>query len=119
MNKDYTILFYDFEEFDPADINYKPIDRNDCNLDVEIRFNDERRCSGTIFTLKNIERILKEFEEERENYGDGECLNGKYFHCPDMIIVRKYYKEDVRSIIEDIISSGRVKTALKLLEENG
>lgn len=110
MQNDYSILFHDYEDFDPNDDHFKNIDPTNCNVDVEVVFNDGRRYSCTIITLKNLESLFRKFEN------DGECLNGKYFFCPDMIIVKNFNKPDVQLIIQDIVTSGRVESALKLLD---
>jgi hypothetical protein len=101
MPADYDIVFHDQSDLDPYN----------CNVDVEVHFRDGRRYSCTVFTLKNIERLFVKFNES------GEYLNGKYFYCPDMIVVCIFDKSVIKSIIDDIIKSNNVDIALKFLED--
>ena len=51
------------------------------NVDAEIVLPDNTRWSATFITLDAIKRIMDRWHDS------GEHMNGKYFVCPDLIIV--------------------------------
>jgi len=70
----------------------------DSNTDVQIKFADGRRYIGTFFTVANIQRIMKDYEDT------GECLHGMYFWCTDMIIVQNLKPETIEATVQEIIA---------------
>ena len=78
------------------------LNRHDDNVDVEIVLADSRVFSATFFTLKNIERLLLEYE------ATGECASGLYFWSQDMIIVSDLDEPTLRKTIDDLIGSGEL-----------
>jgi hypothetical protein len=44
-----------------------------CNVDVELRLADGSRWSATVFTLAEVDRVMRSWE------ASGEALGGRYF----------------------------------------
>lgn len=75
------------------------VNPNDDNVDIVVTLSDGRRFSGTFFTLKNVETLMKRWKES------GECLNGLYFFTPDCVIVKKLTQEIVEATVRDMIKN--------------
>jgi hypothetical protein len=70
---------------------YQVNDIDDDNIDLNIVLSDERVYFVTLFTLKNINRLMKKDNEV-------------YFWADSMLIVKNLQKETIRNTIIDIIS---------------
>ena len=76
------------------------------NEDLIISYKGQR-YSATVFTLENIKSIIDRYEVS------GECANGLYFYCPDLIIVKNLKRATILDTISSIISEGEIDLALK------
>jgi hypothetical protein len=76
------------------------------NEDIVILYKGQR-YSATVFTLANIKSLM-------ENYIiSGECANGLYFYCPDMIIVENLKRSTILETVSSIIAAGEIDQAFK------
>src|SRR5262245_46677367 len=69
------------------------------NIDIEVHFPNGERYSATVFTISNIQEIMRRHEKS------GECKNGLYFWCVDMIIVRSLTVENISTTVQDLLDS--------------
>jgi hypothetical protein len=76
------------------------------NEDIIISYKGQR-YSATVFTLENIKSIID------RHAVSGECANGLYFYCPDLIIVKNLKRATILDTISNIISEGEIDLALK------
>jgi len=76
------------------------------NEDIIISYKGQR-YSATVFTLENIKSIMERYSNS------GECANGLYFYCQDMIIVKNLKRTTILEAISNIISEGEIDLALK------
>jgi len=77
----------------------------DDNVDVEVIFENGEIYSVTLFTLKNIARLLKEYEVS------GECASGFYFWASDMVLVNDLKNETIKTVLDDLVETGEFKHA--------
>lgn len=82
------------------------------NIDVEVRFPDQRRYSASVFTLKNIQSLMTNYQET------GECNDGQYFWCSDLFIVRDLHETTILDAIRHLIQEDELHSAFKLLEND-
>ncbi|MGW8726296.1 hypothetical protein ACWGNF_09785 [Streptomyces sp. NPDC055808] len=68
-----------------------------CNVDVFVRLNDGSRWSATVFTLAEVERLMKTWA------GSGEALGGRYFWVSDGLIVRDPGIDSMTDVIAGLI----------------
>ena len=61
------------------------LDNEDDNVDIEIVFNNGKRYSGTVFTLKNIKSLMDKYKRTGEDCCDGLFFGG----CQDMLLVER------------------------------
>jgi hypothetical protein len=87
------------------------IDRENDNVDVEVHFPSGETYVATFFTLTNIQTL---FEKNRIT---GECKNGLYFQCPDMIIVEELTEDVVRETAQYLLENGEFEHAFLKIEE--
>jgi hypothetical protein len=86
------------------------MNEEDDNVDVEIVMNNGERYSGTIFTLKNIETLMKEYKQT------GECCKGLFFGgCKDLVIVERLNFEVIANIVESVFKEGEIETVFSRL----
>jgi hypothetical protein len=86
-----------------------PLDPENDNVDVEVRFETGEVFGATLFTLGNVAALLQKYRQS------GECLGGSYFWAADMIIVESLTREAVRAMVEDLIRTGEFETAFARL----
>lgn len=53
-----------------------------CNVDAEIHLADGSHWSSTIFTLAEVDRLIRSWE------ANGEAASGQYFFCADGLLAR-------------------------------
>ncbi|NLF06202.1 MAG: hypothetical protein GX593_14560 [Actinomycetales bacterium] len=83
------------------------------NVDVEIRLLDGSRWSATIFSLAEVDRLMKVWE------GTGEAAGGRCFWSPDGLIVREPGIRVMVDVITDLLASGEFDGAFhRLSDEN-
>ena len=88
----------------------EPLDPVTDNVDVEVRFPDGRRYSATYFTLENIALLMERYR------ATGECKDGLYLWCVDMVVIRRLTREQIASVVEDLIATGEFESAFSRLE---
>ncbi|MET8956354.1 hypothetical protein [Streptomyces sp. NPDC004533] len=81
-----------------------------CNVDVEVRLPDGSRWSATIFTLAEVDRLMKRWEET------GEAADGRCFWCSDGLIVRSPGVQGMVTVIAELLGSGEFDGAFHRLE---
>jgi len=70
------------------------------NVDVEVHFPNGECYVATFFTLTNIQFLFERYAKT------GECKNGLYFWCSDMIIVKKLTENIIHETIENLLNNG-------------
>lgn len=81
-------------------------DSNNSNEDIIVSYKGQR-YSATLFTLENIKSLMERYE------ATGECGNGSYFYCLDMVLVKNLRRTTILDAIDNIISEGEIDQALK------
>jgi hypothetical protein len=79
----------------PNDIN---IDND--NIDIYVTLENGKKYFATLFTIKNIEEIMKRHEQS------GESANGIYFWSANMCIVKSLDDDTINRSIQNMISDG-------------
>jgi hypothetical protein len=82
------------------------------NVDAEITLPDGTRWSATFLTLDEIRRIMDRWRSS------GECLDGKYFQCHDLVIVRQGGVPTMVETLQDIVINGGPRGVLAALGGN-
>ncbi|MFH9354953.1 hypothetical protein [Kitasatospora sp. NPDC017646] len=82
-----------------------------CNVDVEVRLPDGSRWSATIFTLAEVDRLMKGWEDT------GEAADGRYFWCSDGLIVQGPGIQGMVSVIAKLLASGEFDGAFHRLPD--
>lgn len=83
-----------------------------CNVDVEVRLAaDDSRWSATVFTLAEVERLMKRWSRT------GEELGGRYFWCSDGLIVRDAGIGNMTQVLVGLLDSGDLTQVLQRLDE--
>ncbi|MFI9387354.1 hypothetical protein [Kutzneria sp. NPDC052558] len=82
-----------------------------CDVDAEVRRPDGSRWSATIFTVAEVERLLAGWADS------GECLGGRYFWCPDGLIVREPGIDGMVRVIAHLHDSGAFPEVFRRLED--
>ncbi len=72
-------------------------DIKDDNTDVIVTFEDGSKFIATFFTYKNITSLVENYKRT------GECLNGKFFHATDMILIDRCSRDDIEQVIIHLI----------------
>lgn len=80
------------------------------NVDAEIKLPDGTRWSVTFMTLREISRIMDRWSETGENQG------GRYFQCPDLVIVREAGVSAMVGALEGILAMGGPDGILRRLD---
>ncbi|MBB1154625.1 MULTISPECIES: hypothetical protein [Amycolatopsis] len=76
------------------------------NIDVEVRCADGSRRSATMFTLDEVDRIMRRREST------GECAGGSYFAVPDGLIVREPGVPNMTAVLIALHDSGELTSHL-------
>ncbi|MBB2745193.1 UNVERIFIED_ORG: hypothetical protein FHR35_005042 [Microbispora rosea subsp. rosea] len=82
--------------------------------DATITLPDGTRRYATFTTLGAISGLMDRWQ------GTGECLNGRYFWCSDLVIIRKPGFVSMADAVRDMIAIGELESACSALpiEEN-
>ncbi|MEU5299229.1 hypothetical protein ACH4YO_01975 [Streptomyces noursei] len=80
------------------------------NVDVEVRLRDGSRWSATLFTVAQVEVLMKRWA------ASGEALGGCYFWCPDGLIVRDSGIGNMTRVLTGLIENGEFRQVLRRLE---
>ncbi|WP_326770353.1 hypothetical protein OG978_41955 (plasmid) [Streptomyces sp. NBC_01591] len=82
-----------------------------CNVDVEVHLPDGSRWSATIFTLAEVDRLMRKWE------GVGEAAGGRCFWCSDGLIVRDPGIQGIVGVIAKLLASGEFDGAFHRLSD--
>ena len=92
------------------DVSFLPNDGQDvetvCNVDVFVDLPDGSRWSATVFTLAEVERLMNLWAST------GEALAGRYFWCPDGLIVREPGTTAIVAVLAGLLESGELRKIL-------
>ncbi|MCM2421725.1 hypothetical protein [Streptomyces sp. RKAG293] len=80
------------------------------NVDAEVTLRDGSRWSATFLTMEEIARILERWSIT------GESLGGRYFHCPDLVIIRDPGVPAMVGVLREIFDKGELPLLLSKLE---
>jgi len=86
-------------------VGEKPLNPENDNTDVTVKFVSGESYSATFFTLENIKSL---FDKNKQT---GECDSGIYFYCVDMIIVEKLSPEIILQTVRNLVQNGELKNA--------
>nr|WSX53962.1 hypothetical protein OG409_36620 [Streptomyces sp. NBC_00974] len=82
------------------------------NVDVEVRLTaDDSRWSATVFTLAEVDRLMKRWSRT------GEELGGRYPWCSDGLIVRDADIGNMTQVLVGLLDSGALTQVLQRLDE--
>ncbi|MFC8583669.1 hypothetical protein ACFUGD_03700 [Streptomyces sp. NPDC057217] len=94
----YRVRMEDFQA------SFLPSDGEDldevCNIDVFVTLKDGSRWTATVFTVAEVERLMKLWA------GTDEALGGRYFWVPDGLIVRDSGIDNMTGVIAGLIENG-------------
>jgi hypothetical protein len=83
-----------------------------CNVDVEVRLTaDGSRWSATMFTLAEVERLMKRWAQTGEELGD------RYFWCSDGLIVRDPGIDNMTQVLTGLLDAGDFTQVLQRLDD--
>ncbi|WP_073948143.1 hypothetical protein [Streptomyces kebangsaanensis] len=82
-----------------------------CNVDVEVRLTDGSRWSATVFTVAEVERLMKNWSR------NGEALGGGYFWCSDGLIVPEPGINSMTWVIRGLLDAGEFDDVFHRLED--
>jgi hypothetical protein len=71
-----------------------------CNVDVFVTLKDGSRWTATVFTVAEVERLMKLWAETDE------ALGGRYFWVSDGLIVRDPGIDNMTEVIAGLIENG-------------
>lgn len=77
-------------------------DREDSlgNVDAVLTLADGSRWSATVLSLAEIAALMERWRET------GEHLSGRYFVCPDLVIVREPGASNIAEVFSEIMRTG-------------
>jgi hypothetical protein len=81
--------------------------------DILVNFDDGRRYSATLVTLKNIENIMNQYQQTEENNF------GQYYWEIDSLIMRQITEEEVVSMVQYIVENNEIDNAMMRLSDSG
>ncbi|GAA1018888.1 MULTISPECIES: hypothetical protein [Amycolatopsis] len=81
------------------------------NVDVEVRYPDGSRWSATMFTLDEVDRIMRRWEST------GECAGGSYFAGVDEVIVREPGVRKMTAVLIAMHDCGELTSHLMRLDD--
>ncbi|MFH8872385.1 hypothetical protein ACIBCC_11970 [Streptomyces griseus] len=70
-----------------------------CNVDVSVTLKDGSRWTATVFTVAEVERLMRLWE------GTDEALGGRYFWVSDGLIVRDPGIDSMADVIAGLIEN--------------
>jgi hypothetical protein len=85
------------------------LDYEDNNVDVEVHFDDGRVYSATLFTLTNIQSLIK------NSASTGDWGGGCYFWASHMVIVRSLTPDAIAEAIARLIADEQLESAFAFI----
>ncbi|HET6288160.1 MAG TPA: hypothetical protein VFG15_15605 [Amycolatopsis sp.] len=76
------------------------------NADGWVTLPDGSRWTATFLSYAELGRILDRWKVS------GECLNGTYFTCPDLVLIREPGVRNMFSAVQDLVADGGHALAL-------
>ena len=73
------------------------------NVDVEVTLDDGSRWVATLLTLDEIRRLMERWKTT------GECLDGSYFQCADLVIVDRPGIEAAADLLRRLVDAGHIR----------
>jgi hypothetical protein len=83
-----------------------------CNVDVFVNLPDGSRWSATVFTLVEVDRLMKRWADSEE------ALGGRYFWCSDGLIVREPGVSAMFEVIAGLLTSRDLHAVLQRLNDS-
>ncbi|MET8903449.1 MULTISPECIES: hypothetical protein [unclassified Streptomyces] len=83
-----------------------------CNVDVFVTLEDGSRWVATVFTVAEVERLMKLWA------GTDEALGGRYFWVSDGLIVRDPGIDSMTDVIAGLIKSSEFSEIFQLVINN-
>ncbi|MFD5777682.1 hypothetical protein [Streptomyces fungicidicus] len=83
-----------------------------CNVDVFLTLEDGSRWTATVFTVAEVERLMKLWA------GTDEALGGRYFWVSDGLIVRDPGIDSMSDVIAGLIESSEFSEIFQLVINN-
>lgn len=80
------------------------------DADATITLPDGRRYAATFMTPATVAKIMDRWQT------NGECLNGEYFWCSDLIIMRRPGISAITDAVRDLVTTDELAGACSLLE---
>lgn len=77
--------------------------------DIEVGLADGSRWSATIATLADIASVMDKCRRT------GEDLSGRFFSCPDLLVVRESTLGEILAVVDELIEAGEIGSALQQL----
>ncbi|MEU5438937.1 hypothetical protein AB0G73_37180 [Streptomyces sp. NPDC020719] len=100
--KDFAALFLPDPDEEPDEV---------CNVDAEVHLPDGSRWSATIFTLAEVDRLMRHWQQT------GEAAGGRCFWCPDGLIVRAPGITAMVEVITGLLAADEFTGAFHRLDE--
>ncbi|MFE4912296.1 hypothetical protein ACFRCX_12200 [Streptomyces sp. NPDC056652] len=82
-----------------------------CNVDAEVHLADGSRWSSTIFTLAEVDRLMRSWE------ASGEAVSGQCFFCADGLIVRNPGIGSMVRVIAALVASGELDEVFRRIAD--
>jgi hypothetical protein len=106
----YRVRMEDFQA------SFLPCDGEDldevCNVDVFVTLKDGSRWTATVFTVAEVERLMKLWA------GTDEALGGRYFWVSDGLFVRDPGIDSVTDVIAGLIEIGEFSEIFQRVIDN-
>ncbi|MGY3206202.1 hypothetical protein [Streptomyces sp. TE5632] len=81
------------------------------DVDVEVRLPDGSRWSASVCTVAHVETLMERWATS------GEALGGRYFWCPDGLIVRDAGIGNMVQVLSGLIDNGGFPQILQRLDD--
>ncbi|MFJ9417713.1 hypothetical protein ACIRPT_26600 [Streptomyces sp. NPDC101227] len=81
------------------------------DIDVEVRLRDGSRWSATICTVGRVETLMERWATS------GEALGGRYYWCPDGLIIRDAGISNMVEILAGLVDNGEFTQVLNRLDD--
>lgn len=80
------------------------------NADGWLLLPDGSRWSATFLTYAELGRLMDRWA------ASGECLGGRYFTCPDLVLIRDPGTQKMFAAAKDLVASGEYEVTLGRLD---